>query len=61
SIKKTATTLALFFGLLYGLMRLMQGGHFLSDVLLSGLMTAFLVIVFYEGVKGFCQRRGWVF
>lgn len=61
SYKQPIFALTLLSGLLYGLMRLMQGGHFLSDVLLSGLITALLVILFYEGVKGYCQRRGWAF
>jgi lipid A 4'-phosphatase len=35
-----------FFGLLIGLVRILQGGHFVSDVLLAGFISYFVIVFF---------------
>lgn len=39
--------LALFFGSLFGLVRILEGGHFLSDVIIAGFLVFFLCYIQY--------------
>jgi lipid A 4'-phosphatase len=46
--KRALIALALLFGFGYGLMRIMQGGHFLSDVLATGFVTIASALILYK-------------
>ena len=43
AIRYTAITLALFYGILIGAIRVIAGGHFVSDVVFAGVISALIV------------------
>lgn len=51
SQRKRYITGALVFGSLIGLMRIMQGAHFLSDVIFSGVFTTLVTYTLYRLLK----------
>ncbi|MGH8610916.1 MAG: phosphatase PAP2 family protein [Gammaproteobacteria bacterium] len=51
SQRKRYMTGALVFGSLIGLMRIMQGAHFLSDVIFSGVFTTLITYALYRLLK----------
>ena len=50
--RRLAWGLSLGFGTLIGLMRIAQGGHFLSDVLFAGLFVVTLNLVLFHFLRG---------
>jgi lipid A 4'-phosphatase len=45
--RRPVISMAVMYGIIIGLVRIMQGGHFLSDVLFSGVFTSLSVIWLY--------------
>ncbi|MCB9957685.1 MAG: phosphatase PAP2 family protein [Rhodospirillaceae bacterium] len=56
--RRAALAAALAWGVLVGAMRVIQGGHFLSDVLLAGLLTYLAVGLLHRGLRS--HPPGWL-
>lgn len=54
--KKLAIVISLSFGLGVGLVRIMQGGHFLSDVLFSGIIVWIISVLIIHLIKIFTTK-----
>lgn len=55
--RRAAVAAALAFGLLMGLARIAQGGHFLSDVAASGLIVVGLTALLHRGLFGAAEKN----
>ncbi len=53
--RRTAIGLAVGFGILVGVVRIAQGGHFLSDVVFAGMITAWVALTLHHWLN---RHRG---
>ena len=48
--------LSMFLGCILGLIRIMAGGHFISDIIFAGIIIIILNLIFYQGYKKLYEK-----